>query len=125
MKRGAKPGRNAAALVVCQRFIPAIASPVLALAYCYAAQRDEGNGYEFTAAMEWRKAAELLSRIPAAADRCWRHWEQLMQLPRRLARPIGDHLCFRDAVALPIAHGLHTSAAEVLIKSDGVVLSAA
>jgi hypothetical protein len=125
MKWGAKPDRNAAALVACQRFVAAISSPVLAIAYCHAAQRDEKNGFPFTAAMEWRKAAELLNSIPAAADRCWRHWERLMQLPRRLADPIGGPLYVRDAVNVTIARQFPTSAPDGLIQSDSVVLYAA
>jgi len=63
-------------------------------AYCNAAHRDESHGYKFTAAMEWRKAAELLTAFPAAADPCWRKWEQLMELPRQLANPVGGSPCF-------------------------------
>lgn len=57
-------------------------------AYCDAAENDEHLGFVFTAAMEWREAAELLAPIPSAADQCWREWERLMQLPRILATPI-------------------------------------
>jgi hypothetical protein len=57
--------------------------------YCRAAQRDEHRGYAYAAAFQWRKAAELLTPMPAIADQCWNQWERLMQLPRRLAAPIG------------------------------------
>jgi hypothetical protein len=57
--------------------------------YCQAAKRDERNQFPFTAAMEWRKAAELAESLPLLADICWREWERIMQLPRRLAQPIG------------------------------------
>jgi hypothetical protein len=61
-----------------------------ALRYCDAARRDEVEGFALTAAMEWRKAAEIAAPIPQFADFCWVRWEQIMQLPRRLASPIGD-----------------------------------
>ena len=64
-------------------------SSAIAVRYCLAAERDEKNGFPLTAAMEWRKAAELLTLVPLAADRCWRKWERIMRLPRRLAGPIG------------------------------------
>jgi hypothetical protein len=61
---------------------------VEAESYCSAADRDQRCGFRYTAAMEWRKAAELLAQVPTLAERCWREWERLMQLPRRLAEPI-------------------------------------
>jgi hypothetical protein len=66
-----------------------LAGPILALRYRRAAQRDENNGLPFTAAMEWRRAAELSSWITLLANRYWREWERIMHLPRRLAGPIG------------------------------------
>ena len=57
--------------------------------YVRAARRDERAGFSSAAAFEWRKTAELLSGTPAA-DYAWRQWERIMQLPRRLAAPIGD-----------------------------------
>lgn len=66
-----------------------LGGPILALRYRRAAQRDEGNGLTFTAAMEWRKAAELSSCITLLANRYWREWERVMHMPRRLAQPIG------------------------------------
>jgi hypothetical protein len=74
-----------------------LAGPILALRYRRAAQRDENNGFSFTAAMEWRRAAELSSWIAPLANRYWRQWERIMQLSRRLAAPIGV------AEAVPIA----------------------
>lgn len=121
MKRAAQTGRNTAGLEVCRRIIPALAGPLLALVYCHAAQRDENAGYELTAAMEWRKAAELLHAIPAAADRCWRHWEELMRLPRRLAGPIGAPRSVQDSVSL----AYQTSTPGVLTQSDVVLRPAA
>ena len=52
-----------------------------------AARRDERNGFPCTAAMEWRHAAELFAPNPRAVEYCWREWERIMHLPRRLAGP--------------------------------------
>jgi len=52
-----------------------------------AAQREERNGFLYTAAMKWRKAAELFAPDTRAVECCWREWERIMQLPRRLAGP--------------------------------------
>jgi hypothetical protein len=60
--------------------------------YCQAAQRDERNGFPFTAAMEWRKAADLFSPIVPFVELCWRNWERITCLPRHLAEPIIDQL---------------------------------
>ena len=68
------------------RYVVALISgPVAGIAYCCAAQRDEREGYVITAALEWRRAAELMASLPVFADRCWSHWERIMHLPRRLA----------------------------------------
>jgi len=64
-------------------------SSVIAMRYCLAAQRDERNGFPLTAAMEWRRAAELLGPIAPMSDRCWREWERIIRLPRHLAGAIG------------------------------------
>jgi hypothetical protein len=66
-----------------------IAGRVRAFQYGCAAERDERNGFPYTAAMEWRKAAELTANT-RAAEYSWRQWERIMQLPRRLAEPVGD-----------------------------------
>jgi hypothetical protein len=66
-----------------------IVAPAKALHYRRVAQRDERNGFPYTAAMEWRKAAELFGSKTRAAEYCWRQWERMMHLPRRLAGPIG------------------------------------
>jgi hypothetical protein len=70
--------------------IALICGPVIGIAYCHAAQHDERHGYAITAALEWRRAAELMAPIPTAADRCWLQWERIMHLPRRLAGPIAS-----------------------------------
>ena len=61
-----------------------------AFRYGYAADRDERKGFPYTAAMEWRKAAELFSPIPQVSDRCWQKWERIMDLPRHVANPIAE-----------------------------------
>ncbi len=66
-----------------------IAVPARALQYGCAAERDARRGFLYTAAMEWRKAAELFAPGTRAADYFWQKWERAMQLPRRLAGPIG------------------------------------
>jgi hypothetical protein len=52
-----------------------------------AAQKEELNGFKYTAAMKWRNAAELFAPDTRAVEYCWRQWERIMQLPRRLAGP--------------------------------------
>ena len=59
-----------------------------ALHYSRAAQRDERNGFPYTAATEWRHAAELFISGSLAADYCWGQWERVMHLPRQLAVPV-------------------------------------
>ncbi len=58
------------------------------LHYRWAAQRDEKKGFPLTAAIEWRAAADLFAPITPLVERCWREWERIMRLPRRLAEPI-------------------------------------
>jgi hypothetical protein len=53
-----------------------------------AARRDERKGYPCTAALEWRNAAELFSPSTRVVESCWRQWERIMHLPRRLAVPV-------------------------------------
>jgi hypothetical protein len=67
-----------------------IAGPVRVFHYVCGAERDERNGFPYTAAMEWRKAAELFAANTRAAEYSWQQWERIMQLPRRLAGPIGN-----------------------------------
>ena len=54
------------------------------------AQREERHGFKYTAAMKWRSAAELFAPDARAVEYCWREWERIMQLPRRLAGPAFD-----------------------------------
>ncbi|MBV9087296.1 MAG: hypothetical protein JOY79_07420 [Acidobacteriaceae bacterium] len=60
----------------------------VAMRYCVAAQRDEKNRFPLTAALEWRKAAEVVGPIGPMSDQCWIEWERIMRLPRHLAGPI-------------------------------------
>jgi hypothetical protein len=53
-----------------------------------AAQREERNGFTYTAAMKWRNAAELFAPDTRAVEYCWHEWERIMHLPRRLAGPV-------------------------------------
>ena len=73
-----------------ERWFSHVAALAGALAYGFAAVRDEHNRFEYTAAMEWRDAAQLVSPASSwAGELCWRQWERIMQLPRRLAQPLG------------------------------------
>ena len=65
-----------------------VAAPAKAFHYGRAAQRDERDGFPCTAALEWRMAAELFTPKARAAEYCWRQWERIMHLPRRLAGPV-------------------------------------
>jgi hypothetical protein len=61
-----------------------------AVHYACAAHKDERNGFPYTAAMEWHKAAELFAANTRAAEYCWQQWERIIHLPRQLAGPISD-----------------------------------
>ena len=77
---------------VSARCLAHIAAMRKAVHYVCAAHCDEQNQFPYTAALEWRKAAELFGC--EAAEYCWRQWERIMRLPRRLAGPIGDSFGF-------------------------------
>ena len=62
---------------------------VKALRCSRAAQREESNGFKYTAAIKWRTAAELFAPYARAVEYCWCKWERIMQLPRQLAGPVG------------------------------------
>ena len=81
---------NAAIAAVGAWWLLHIAGSVRTFHYVCAAERDERNGLPYTAAMEWRKAAELCATNTRAAEYSWRQWERIMQLPRRLAGPLGE-----------------------------------
>jgi hypothetical protein len=40
--------------------------------------------------MEWQFAAGLFASNTFAGEYCWRQWERIVRIPRRLAGPIGD-----------------------------------
>ncbi len=65
-----------------------VAAVAKALQCVRAAQKDERNRFAYTAAMEWRHAAELFPSNKIAAEYCWQQWERIMRLPRRLAGPL-------------------------------------
>src|SRR6266496_2698725 len=90
MKRAAKLGGNAMTGIIGRQIVEGAAGLTHAIKYCRAAQKEEKNGFAYTAAVEWQKAAEFLSPFPSLADRCWQQWERIMRLPRRLAGPISD-----------------------------------
>jgi hypothetical protein len=90
MNRNAEFVISAVAGAAWTRLLAAINMPIEAFACCRAAQCDEKNGFEFTAAMEWRKAAQHLAGISTASEFCWKRWERIMHLPRRLANPLVD-----------------------------------
>jgi hypothetical protein len=95
------------------RRLPQLAGPILALRYRRAAQRDESHGFSFTAAMEWRRAAELSSWITPLANRYWREWERIMHLSRRLAMPIG----IADAAPIAVPQQSSPSPVDLALQS--------
>jgi len=74
----------------------------VAFRYCLAAQRDEKNGFPYTAAMEWQQAAGLVTFGPFA-DFCWRNWERIVGLPREMAEPFGGQVQQRNSYTLQMA----------------------
>jgi hypothetical protein len=66
-----------------------------AFRYARAAQRDERNGFPYTAAMKWQYASGLSAPNTPAAEYCWEQWERIMHLPRRLAGPVSDSSCLK------------------------------
>lgn len=82
--------RNLSVAAVAAWWASNVAVVTKALHYGRAAHRDERDGFTYAAAMQWRHAAELFHSNTLAADYFWRQWERVMQLPRRLARPITD-----------------------------------
>ena len=78
--------------------LPSTANLTKAFHRTRAAKREERNGFRYTAAMEWRSAAELFAPSTRAVEFCWREWERIMGLPRQLAGPIG----FFTSAELPL-----------------------
>jgi hypothetical protein len=54
--------------------------PAKSVHYVCAAQRDERNGFPYTAAMEWRYAAELMGTNTSLGEYCLWQWERIMNL---------------------------------------------
>lgn len=79
-----------------------IAAVAKAVHYVRAAQIDERNSFRYTAAMEWQLAAGLFASNTLAAEYCWRQWERIMHLPRRLAGPIGDSRPVLREAGIPV-----------------------
>jgi hypothetical protein len=80
------------------RFLPA-----KSVHYVCAAQRDERNGFPYTAAMEWRHAAELMGMNTLLGEYCLWQWERIMDLSRRLAASISfspDVDCLEQSSAI-------------------------
>jgi hypothetical protein len=75
---------------VAAQWFSMVAAIAKAVHYVRAAQKDARHGFPYTAAMEWQLAAGLFVSNTFAADYCWRQWERIVRIPRRLAGPIGD-----------------------------------
>jgi hypothetical protein len=93
--------KNAAMAAIGAWWLSHVVVPARAVHYSCAAERDERNGFPYTAAMEWRKAAELFAPNTRPAQYFWRQWERIMQLPRQLAQPIG--ISQQPGICLPPA----------------------
>lgn len=99
-----------------------ITGPLLAMRLRRRARKDEKDGFLFTAAMEWRMAAELCAPNRILAGWCWREWERIMHLPRRMAAPA------RKASIVGLEAGRHTSTidrAQPVVADSGSLLNAA
>jgi hypothetical protein len=79
-----------AVAAVAAQYITGVALTAEFLRYACAALRDERNGYQYTAAIQWRRAAELFVLNTAPEEYCWRQWERIMRVPRKFAVPISD-----------------------------------
>jgi len=98
-----------------------ITGPMLAMRLRRRARKDEKDGFLFTAAMEWRMAAELCAPKRILEDWCWREWERIMHLPRQMAAPAGKAL-----FVVPEA-GRHASAihrSQPVVANSGPLLTA-
>jgi hypothetical protein len=80
-----------------------ITGPLLAMRLRRRARKDEKDGFLFTAAMEWRMAAELCAPNRILSGWCWREWERIMHLPRQMEAPA------RGASIAGLEAGRHTS----------------
>lgn len=69
-------------------------SMMRALLYASAARKHEQTQFPYTAAMEWRLAAELFGSNTLVGSYFWHRWERIMHVPRLLAGPITDFQTF-------------------------------
>ena len=74
-----------------------LVAPAKAFHYGRAARRDERKGLPYTAAMEWRKAAELCARQARAAGYLWRQWEQPYCSRSAIGPVVVDQISFTNA----------------------------
>src|SRR5512146_152171 len=100
MKRTFQFGRRAAGHGRVKRLVATASGLAVGFCYCRAARVDEEHGFPLTAAMEWRKAAELLAPFAPLAGRCWLEWERIMHLPRWLSAPLGTQSIAPVLIAL-------------------------
>lgn len=99
-----------------------ITGPLLALRLRRKARKDEKDGFLFTAAMEWRMAAELCAPNRILEGWCWREWERIMHLPRQMAVPA------RQASIVVLEAGRHASTSyrsQPVAANSGSLLTAA
>ena len=87
--RGHQHQKQAVAAVAAE-YITGIALTAEFVRYACSALQDEHRGFRYTAATQWRHAADLFGLNTLAAEYCWRQWERIMHLPRKFAVPIGD-----------------------------------
>jgi len=85
------------------------------LGYWRAAEKDEKNGFPFTAALEWQEAAECFGWISLVSNRCWEEWERIMHLPRQLSTPIGESEVVLQLAVAALDAGAMANAAESLV----------
>ncbi len=95
MKPVVQFGRGGGQLWRWRHLLIAVSALAVALRYCRMAQQDEASGFPCTAALEWRRAAELCG-CDRIAGHCWRQWERIMGVPRQMSVPVG-------AMAVPLA----------------------
>lgn len=79
-----------AVAAIAAQWVASVNEIARAVSYIRAAHRDERDGFRYTAAIEWRHAAELFTWNTYAVEYCWREWERIMNLPRHFAVPIAD-----------------------------------
>jgi hypothetical protein len=88
-RRHSRDGCNASK-TMCAWWLSKLFVVASAFRFARAAERDERNGFPYSAAMKWRYAGDLSAPNTPAAEYCWGQWERIMHLPRRLAGPVSD-----------------------------------